>query len=565
MSAKGGRAEDFLALVSRAHRGRLKLYLGFAAGVGKTYQMLEEAHALRSSGVDIVLGFIETHGRAETAGARRGPARRCRASGSSTAASPSRRWTSTPSCSASPTIAVVDELAHTNVPGSRNRKRYQDVLELLDAGINVIGAFNVQHLESLNDIVSRNANVQVRETIPDSFLKQADQVVNLDLAVEDLLERLKAGKIYPADKVPWALEHFFQDQNLSTLRELSLREVAECARAHGAGARARRRGAPLVGRRAGHGLHVVASAARRHAAPPRQPHGGAAQHRLVRRLRGDAAARRRAASTPRCSATCTTTSRRRASSAPRWCGCRRRDPVPALLDFARSHGVGHIIIGRSHQPWWKQMLGRSVPLRLVREAEGFDLHIVSLRRRGAGVMTLRSKLLLAQLPLALALVLVGVRVAPAPIASLDQRSQDILKDNHQSVLAAQRMRDAADALARQARVAGAAARTRRAWRRSTQQRRAFEHELAFQEGNVTEPGERELTAQLRAALAALSARSSTCSRSCGRAAPPQRGGTTSTRCSRRWSRCSAPPTRSSRSTRTRWCARATARAATPSG
>src|SRR5262249_9806027 len=126
-----------------------------------------------------------------------------------------------------PTIAVVDELAHTNVPGCRNKKRYQDVLELLDAGINIIGAFNIQHLDSLNDLVSRNAGTQVREPIPDSFLKHADQVVNLDLAVEDLVERLKAGKIYPADKVPWALQNFFQDGNLSTLRELSLREVAE--------------------------------------------------------------------------------------------------------------------------------------------------------------------------------------------------------------------------------------------------------------------------------------------------------------------------------------------------
>src|SRR5712692_8450150 len=126
-----------------------------------------------------------------------------------------------------PKVAIVDEIAHTNVPGSRHRKRYQDVLELLDAGINVIGAFNIQHLESLNDLVARHAGVTIRETVPDSFLKRADQVVNLDLAVEDLLDRLNAGKIYPKDRVPWALEHFFQGQNLSMLRELALREVAE--------------------------------------------------------------------------------------------------------------------------------------------------------------------------------------------------------------------------------------------------------------------------------------------------------------------------------------------------
>ena len=126
-----------------------------------------------------------------------------------------------------PAVALVDELAHTNVPGSRNKKRYQDVLELLDAGINVIAALNVQHLDSLNDLVGRMTGVVVRETVPDSFLKQADQVVNLDLAVEDLQERLSAGKIYAPDKIPWALEHFFKEENLTHLRELALREVAE--------------------------------------------------------------------------------------------------------------------------------------------------------------------------------------------------------------------------------------------------------------------------------------------------------------------------------------------------
>src|SRR6476620_4219238 len=220
------RPEDFLELVQKSKRGRLKLYIGFAAGVGKTYRMLEEAHELRGRGVDVVLGFIETHGRGETAALIEGlevvPRRNVEYRGVTV-----EEMSLNNILKRNPAVALVDELAHTNVPGSRNRKRYQDVLELLDAGINVIGAFNIQHLDSLNNLVSRNAGVQVRETIPDSFLKQADQVVNLDLTVEDLLERLKAGKIYPPDKVPWALQHFFQDNNLATLRELSLREVAE--------------------------------------------------------------------------------------------------------------------------------------------------------------------------------------------------------------------------------------------------------------------------------------------------------------------------------------------------
>src|SRR5262250_890911 len=220
------RPEDFLEIVERAKRGRLKVYIGPAAGVGKTYRMLEEAHALQKRGVDVVLGLIETHGRAETAALLEElelvprlaiPYRGLTVEEMDLDAVLARH----------PQVAVVDEIAHTNVPGSRNKKRYQDVLELLDAGINVICAFNVQHLESLKDVVERATGVVIRETVPDSFLKQADQVVNLDLDAEDLLERLRAGKIYDPAKVEWALTHFFKEDKLSSLRELALREVAE--------------------------------------------------------------------------------------------------------------------------------------------------------------------------------------------------------------------------------------------------------------------------------------------------------------------------------------------------
>jgi two-component system sensor histidine kinase KdpD len=375
MSARGARAEDFLALVSRAHRGRLKLYLGFAAGVGKSYKMLEEAHALKRRGVDIVLGFIETHGRAETAALIAGlevvPRKRIEYRGVTI-----EEMDVDAILARKPTIAVVDELAHTNAPGCRHKKRYQDVLELLDAGINVIGAFNVQHLESLNDIVSRSARVAVRETVPDSFLKQADQIVNLDLAVEDLVERLKAGKIYPADKVPWALEHFFQDQNLSALRELSLREVAESLERT---AQARMPPGELSRPSTGGRVMVCMSSHPPHAAT------------LLRR--GSRMAGRLSTDwfvvyveTPRESPTRIDAEVQRNLhaniEAARELGAevvqlQGPDPVPLLLDFARSHGVGHLVIGSSHQPWWRQMLGRSVPLRLVREAKGFDLHIVA--------------------------------------------------------------------------------------------------------------------------------------------------------------------------------------------
>jgi two-component system sensor histidine kinase KdpD len=209
------RPEDFLELVERARRGRLKLYVGFAAGVGKTYRMLQEAHDLRRRGVDVVVGFIEPHGRPETEALLDGleivPRQRTDYRGVMV-----EEMDLNAVLRRKPQVAIVDEIPHTNAPGSSNRKRYQDVLALLDAGINVIGALNVQHLESLNGLIERVTNVAVRETVPDSFLKQADQVVNLDLAVEDLQERLRAGKIYALDKIPWALENFFKDQNLST-------------------------------------------------------------------------------------------------------------------------------------------------------------------------------------------------------------------------------------------------------------------------------------------------------------------------------------------------------------
>jgi two-component system sensor histidine kinase KdpD len=373
MSSSPTRAEDFLELVRRARRGRLKLYLGFAAGVGKTYRMLEEAHALTKRGVDCVVGLIETHGRAETAALMEGleavPRRRVEYRGVFV-----DEMDVDAVLARGPEIAVVDEVAHTNVPGSRNRKRWQDVLELLAAGINVIGAFNVQHLESLNDLVQRVTGIPIRETVPDSLLKQADQIVNLDLAVEDLLERLRAGKIYTADKVTAALENFFQPENLSTLRELALREVAESLErgAPGGSAVARRtstrrrvavclssfgpraaallrRGSRMAGRLNTDWFVVYVETPRE---APTLIDAGAQRQLLANAEK----AREHGAEVVRLKA---------------------RDPVPALIDFARSHGVGQLVIGRSLQPWWRQLLGRSIPLRLVKEAHDLDVVILA--------------------------------------------------------------------------------------------------------------------------------------------------------------------------------------------
>ena len=216
---------SFLELVRQRERGKLKLYIGSAAGTGKTYRMLQEAHDLHRRGIDVVVGFVETHGRAETeeqlgsieiVARARQEYRGVTLEEMDVDAIIVRR----------PQVALVDELAHTNAPGSRNGKRWQDVLLLLDEGINVISAVNVQHLESLNDVVESSLGVTVRETVPDWVVAQADQVVNLDISAEDLRQRLREGKIYRAEKIETALTNFFTDDNLSTLRELALREVA---------------------------------------------------------------------------------------------------------------------------------------------------------------------------------------------------------------------------------------------------------------------------------------------------------------------------------------------------
>ena len=216
---------DFLALVKRQERGKLKLYIGSAAGTGKTYRMINEAHDLRRRGVDVVVGFVETHGRAETEAQLRDievvPRKRVEYRGVTL-----EEMDVDGVIARRPSVAVVDELAHSNVPGVRHRKRWEDVMELLDHGINVISAVNVQHVESLNDVVASTLGVTVRETVPDWVVASADQVINLDISSEDLRQRLREGKIYAPDKIDRALSNFFTDENLTTLRELALREVA---------------------------------------------------------------------------------------------------------------------------------------------------------------------------------------------------------------------------------------------------------------------------------------------------------------------------------------------------
>jgi two-component system sensor histidine kinase KdpD len=216
-----------LKLEQKQEPGKLRIYIGAAPGVGKTYMMLNDAHRMmHQQGIDLVIGLVEPHGREETKARIRDleiiplrviPYRGVELKDMDVDAIINRH----------PNTVVVDELAHTNVPGSKNRKRYEDVIELLDAGINVLTAVNIQHLETLNDAVNRSANTVIRETVPDSFLKRADEVVNVDVTVNELRNRLRQGKIYAPEKVEQSLANFFRIGNLNLLRELALRTTAE--------------------------------------------------------------------------------------------------------------------------------------------------------------------------------------------------------------------------------------------------------------------------------------------------------------------------------------------------
>lgn len=218
-------AERFLNLLRQSRRGKFKVYLGMSAGVGKTYRMLQEAHALLRNGVDVRIGFVETHGRAETEALAAGlpliPRRKLFYKGREL-----EEMDLPAILLARPEVVLVDELAHTNLPGSPHEKRWQDVLELLEAGISVISAVNVQHLESLHDEVRGITGIDVTERVPDHVLRAADEVVNIDLPADELLARLREGKIYRPDKVQTALANFFQPEKILQLRELALKEVA---------------------------------------------------------------------------------------------------------------------------------------------------------------------------------------------------------------------------------------------------------------------------------------------------------------------------------------------------
>ena len=217
--------QHFLELIKKSRRGKFKIYIGMIAGVGKSYRMLQEAHDLLDNGVDVQIGYIETHKRAGTEALLEGlpiiPRKKIFYKGKEL-----EEMDLEAILRIHPEIVIVDELAHTNVEGSANKKRWQDVMALLDAGINVISAVNIQHIESLNEEVQGISGIEVKERIPDSVLQEADEVVNIDLTAEELINRLKAGKIYKPEKIATALNNFFKTENILQLRELALKEVA---------------------------------------------------------------------------------------------------------------------------------------------------------------------------------------------------------------------------------------------------------------------------------------------------------------------------------------------------
>ena len=369
--------ESFLDLVAEQRKGRLKIYIGAAAGVGKTWRILEEAHELRNKGVDVVLGFIETHRRADTedmvgdlemVARRKLNYRGVEMEEMNVDAIVARK----------PEVAIVDELAHTNVAGSKHEKRYQDIEELLAAGINVISAMNIQHIESLNPRMKRLTGVDVRETVPDSFLARADQIVNVDVTVEALRERLREGKIYPREQIEQALRNFFKPSNLASLRELALREVArDLSRQREDREALKREG----GRRPELADRIMVCLSS-------NPSDADRLLRKASRMAGQLNADWFAVhvETPRESlqkvrtrdfVTLLDNINLAGDLGAETVWLKSDDVVKAILDFARDKSVSKVMIGRSHQPLWRRWLQLNVPMRLVAQGRDLDIEIVA--------------------------------------------------------------------------------------------------------------------------------------------------------------------------------------------
>ncbi len=380
-SLAGDRPGSFLRMIRRARRGRFKIYLGYGAGVGKTYQMLVEGHRLKAEGIDVVIGLVETHGRPDTAklidglevvSKRKEEYRGISLEEMDVDAIIERR----------PQVALIDELAHTNAPGSKNPKRYQDVQEILAVGVHVITTLNVQHLESLYDTVEKNVHVKVRERIPDWIIGEADEIVNVDLSPEDLQKRLQDGKIYPVERIQTALSNFFTTDNLETLRELTLRELVSqidskrrehvedqnpiapdqvmvCLSSGGPNsARLLRYASRLAGRlnRNWYALYVQTPSEAPTVIDPRTQTILSETLTLAKQLGAIVFTYKGA------------------------------DVTETILRFAKEYRVGHIVIGTPGPvPWWKRTLGkRSLVERLIEDARGITVVVLDTHEPRVG-------------------------------------------------------------------------------------------------------------------------------------------------------------------------------------
>ncbi|HBR58332.1 MAG TPA: histidine kinase [Blastocatellia bacterium] len=368
--------ECLLSRLEENERAKLRVYIGAAAGVGKTYQMLEDAHQLKKQGIDVVIATVETHGRFETEEQIQDleiiPPKKLEYKGAvfnemDLDAVMRRR----------PTVAIVDELAHSNIPGSKNTKRYQDVLELLEQGISVVTAVNIQHIESLNDIVARTANVKVQETVPDSFFRRADEVIDVDVSVDTLRGRLRQGRIYSIEKIEQALNSFFRKGNLATLRELALRQVAlhqsvqdheyreregleqavvpekvmVCMASRGSARKLLRTGARIVGRHAYRdwfAVYVETTSEEPGRIDPETYSKLQQNIRLAERL-GAQVVR-----------------------------LKGNDVADQLMKFARENKITHVIFGQSARSWWQILLKGSIINQFLREVNDAAVHVIPL-------------------------------------------------------------------------------------------------------------------------------------------------------------------------------------------
>lgn len=379
-----------MRMIRRSRRGRLKIYLGYAAGVGKTYEMLQEAHRLKEEGIDVVVGLVETHGRKDTANLLDGleviPRRKQEYQGIIL-----EEMDLDAILERKPQIVLVDEIAHTNVPGSGNPKRYQDVQDILAQGIHVITTLNIQHIESLYDIVERASGVKVHERLPDSVLTDADQIVNVDVTTEDLSERLREGKIYPKERIETALMNFFKKSNLTQLRELALRELASqldlrtrddqeknisatpdqimvCLSSRGPNTERLLRYASRVAGRLNRNWYAVYVQT-----PSEEP---TVIDAGIQRLISDTL----------------TLAKQLGAIVFTFKG---EDIVSTILQFAKEYRVGHIVIGSPNEiPFLQRLMGkRSIAERLIHEARGVTVVVLDTKTSEAeGIIPMEAKI-----------------------------------------------------------------------------------------------------------------------------------------------------------------------------